>query len=360
MTSALVPSSVAELVDAVRSCPRLLAVGAGTKPRLSAPDVTKVNTSQLRGMVEYEPSEFTFTARAGTAVREVADLLAERGQFLPFDPLWIEAGSTLGGTVAAGLSGPGRLRFGGLRDFILGARFVDGSGRYLRVGGNVVKNAAGFDLPKFFVGSLGRFGILTELTFKVFPAAQSNLTVKLAAANMESASGLLMELGRSRWEPQCLDILPGASDVYARLAGPSDALGDMAKDLLSRYRGRQLTTPEAQQVWSDLREFKWAHDQGVLIKVVLPPLVLPELTRALETIDDSRMHVSSGGNMVFISLAAGKQSVSLSDFLRRLSLPAMTLKGEAPLWCGNHSHWEIAEAVKLALDPENRFPSLNE
>ena len=114
-------------------------------------------------------SEFTFTALAGTPVREIAAALAERGQYLPFDPMLREAGATLGGTVAAGLSGPGRFRYGGLRDFILGVRFVDGEGRLLRLGGKVVKNAAGFDLPKFFVGSLGRFGVLAEMTFKVFP-----------------------------------------------------------------------------------------------------------------------------------------------------------------------------------------------
>ena len=72
--------------------------------------------------------------------------------------------------MASGLSGPGRFRFGGLRDFLIGVQFVDGTGKLVRSGGKVVKNAAGFDLPKFMVGSLGRFGILTELSFKVFPA----------------------------------------------------------------------------------------------------------------------------------------------------------------------------------------------
>ena len=106
----------------------------------------------LNGVLEYEPSEFTFTALAGTPVRDIAAILAERGQYLPFDPMLVGAGSTLGGTVASGLSGPGRFRFGGLRDFILGVRFVDGGGRLLRLGGKVVKNSAGFDVPKFFVG----------------------------------------------------------------------------------------------------------------------------------------------------------------------------------------------------------------
>ena len=171
MSAPLTPTTPAELAEAVRSQPRVLAVGARTKPRLSQvpDDFALVSTLGLRGIVEYEPEEFTFTALAGTSVREIGQALAEKGQYLPFDPMWLEAGATLGGTVAAGFSGPGRFRFGGVRDFILGVRFVDGLGRLLRMGGKVVKNCAGFDLPKFFVGSLGRFGVLAEITFKVFP-----------------------------------------------------------------------------------------------------------------------------------------------------------------------------------------------
>jgi FAD/FMN-containing dehydrogenase len=99
----------------------------------------------------------------------------------------VDSGATLGGTVAAGLSGAGRFRFGGLRDFILGVRFVDGTGRVLRMGGKVVKDAAGFDLPKFFVGSLGRFGVLAQITFKVFPRPASTMTLRLSAATLEDA-----------------------------------------------------------------------------------------------------------------------------------------------------------------------------
>ena len=104
-------------------------VGSGTKPRLAADHGTRITTTALCGIVEYDPSEFTITALAGTSLRELSATLAERGQYLPFDPPFVESGATLGGTVAAGLSGPGRFRYGGLRDFILGVRFIDGEGR---------------------------------------------------------------------------------------------------------------------------------------------------------------------------------------------------------------------------------------
>src|SRR6187431_2188566 len=97
------PSTPAELAEAIRATPRALVVGAGTKPRLSAVsgDWTRISTAKLRGIVEYEPSEFTFTALAGTPLRDIAAALAQSGQYLPFDPLLADAGATLGGTVAA-------------------------------------------------------------------------------------------------------------------------------------------------------------------------------------------------------------------------------------------------------------------
>jgi glycolate oxidase FAD binding subunit len=95
----------------------------------------------------YEPGEFTFTALAGTPVGEVKQLLAEQGQYLPFDPLLVERGATLGGVVAAGTAGPGRYRYGGVRDLLMGVRFVDGLGRLVGGGGQVVKESAGVDVP---------------------------------------------------------------------------------------------------------------------------------------------------------------------------------------------------------------------
>ena len=360
MSTALAPASVTELVEVVRSYPRLLAFGAGTKARLSAVNATRISVSQLRGIVEYEPSEFTFTALAGTPVRELVRTLAERGQYLPFDPLLTDAGATLGGTIAAGVSGPGRLRFGGLKDFILGVQFVDGLGRALRMGGKVVKNSAGFDVPKFLVGSLGRFGVLTELTFKVFPSPASTLTLKLAAGDIEAATRILVEAANSRWETHALDILPGAYDVCMRLGGPAQALQEIADDVFARWPGEKLGDVDAEKIWSDLREFRWVHADRPLIKIALMPTFIPPLYRAVQRFEGLRIHVSSGGNMAFVSLAAPKQAVELNELLRNLSLSGVTLRGEAPLWCGLQPRAEIAQAVKHALDPENRFPPLHE
>ena len=360
MSAVLAPSSLPELVEAVRSTPRLLAVGAGTKPRLSAVDVVKLSMTKLRGVIEYEPTEFTFTALVGTPVREIADALRARGQYLPFDPPCVASGATLGGMVAAGLSGPGRFRFGGLRDFILGVRFVDGAGRLLRLGGKVVKNAAGFDLPKFFAGSLGRFGVLAEVTFKVFPRPSHQLTLRVPVEKMEEATRILLEMTPGRWEPEALDLLPDGGGICLRLAGPERALHEMSREILSRWPGEILAEADAASLWTALGEFQWAYDDGPLFKVALTPNVLSALDEKLHRLDGALSHISAAGNLAFISLPSNSEADQLSTSLRELGLRGLTLRGDVPLWCGLISRPKIAQAVKDALDPNHRFPALDD
>jgi len=274
--------------------------------------------------------------------------------------MWVEAGATLGGTVAAGVSGPGRFRFGGVRDFILGVRFVDGLGRLLRMGGKVVKNCAGFDLPKFFVGSLGRYGALAEVTFKVFPSPASQLTLKLTTSGAEAAAKVLMDAANSRWEPDALDLLPDGKTVCLRLAGPASALETISREILARWPGQTLSAPEADTAWAELREFRWAHAGGVLAKVAITPSVVPSLAAAVGSLDGTRVHFSAGGNVAFVSLPSSVPPTALQERLLALSLPAVSLSGNAPLWCGARRNSAIAPAVKQALDPQNRFPLIDD
>jgi len=369
MNTVLAPTSFEELAEAVRATPQLLAIGAGTKPRLSAVDVVKVSTANLRGISEYDPSEFTFTAAAGTPVREIAAALAERGQYLPFDPLLLEAGATLGGTIASGLSGPGRFRFGGLRDFILGVRFVDGAGRLLRMGGKVVKNAAGFDLPKFFVGSLGRFGVLAEITFKVFPRPAAARTLRLKAATLEGAVKIMTDAASARFEFEALDVEPAGSEVLARLAAPAAALDVLTGEVFARWSGEIVAEDVAESTWSDLRELRWAvldRTNGTnmtdrpLVKVALAPAAVVPLGQGVQSLDGARVHFSAGGNLAFIVLGAPGQAGALDEHLRKLNLSGVTLRGDAPLWLGRQSRPAIVQAMKKALDPVNRFPTLDD
>ena len=355
LNSSLTPASVPELVDAIRSARRVIAVGAGTKPRLAhvSDEFTRISTRMLRGIIDYEPSEFTFTAMAGTPLKVIAAELAQRGQYLPFDPLLADAGATLGGTVAAGLSGPGRFRFGGLRDFILGVRFVDGEGRLLRLGGRVVKNAAGFDVPKFFVGSAGRFGVLAEITFKVFPRPLASRTLRIEAKDVATKAKILMDAASARWELDALDAALEEQAVFARVAGPPAALDALTAEILARWPGAALTNGDASYFWQAITGLRWAHSSGMLIKVALTPgqvIAFAELVRAQA---GARGWVSAGGNAGFISLPNGIVAPPLP-------WPAITLRGEGPLWLGPTRDFQVMRSVKAALDPQNRYPSLDE
>ncbi len=349
------PATATELAEAVRAAPKAIVVGAGTKPRLAAvPDgFARISTAHLRGIVEYDPSEFTFTALAGTPLKEIVAALAERGQYLPFDPLLATAGATLGGTIAAGLSGPGRLRFGGLRDFILGVQFVDGGGRLLRMGGKVVKNAAGFDLPKFFVGSLGRFGALAEVTFKVFPRPAATRTLRLDAKDAAAKGEMLSVAARARWEVDALDAPLEEPAIYARIGGPAEALDALAAEMTGKFPGSTMTSGDGAYLWQSVGGFSWTHSGGTLVKVALTPAQVAEFITTVRAQTGARGWVSAGGNVGYVSMPPGAA-------LPALPWPAMTLRGDAALWPGQRPRFEIMAAVKTALDPDGRFPALDD
>jgi len=313
----IAPATLAELRDAVLSAPRVIAVGARTKPRLADVDAVAITTTALAGITEYDPGEFTITALAGTPAAELVAVLAERGQHLPFDPLLVEAGSTIGGVVAADAGGPGRFRHGGVRDFILGVGFVDGLGRWLRLGGKVVKNAAGFDVPKFLVGSLGRFGVIGSVTFKVFPRPERRITLRLPFSPRT-----LADLARSRYPIEALDVPPGGESLLVRLAGPAAALDALARGI----GGRE----EDDGVWHEITETPWSFRTDIV---------------AAEVVDQRAAHVSGGGSVAW-SHAAPRRG--------------LTLRGSAPLWIGDRPRFAIEAAVKEAFDPVGRFPTLDD
>ena len=145
-------------------------LGGGSKAFYGQPvSGDTLDVMPYRGIVEYEPSELVISVRAGTPLREVEAALAERGQMLPFEPPYFAEAATIGGCVAAGLSGPARAYRGSVRDFVLGVRIIDGLGRDLRFGGKVIKNVAGYDTSRLMTGALGTLGVITEIAFKILP-----------------------------------------------------------------------------------------------------------------------------------------------------------------------------------------------
>jgi len=334
--------------------------GRGTKTALRAPaaDAVELDLTGLSGVLEYEPGEFTFTALAGTPLSTVAGLLAEHGQYLPFDPPLAERGATLGGTVAAGLSGSGRYRFGGVRDFILGVRFIDGTGELIRGGGKVVKNAAGFDLPKLMVGSLGQYGVLAEFSFKVFPRPEAYLSLRANYANLATALAPLQAVYKAPLDVDALDLLmaaDGQAELWVRLGGLSAVLPARAERIGALLGGAQaLAGPEEEAVWHDVRELRWVAPDECLVKVPLSPARLASFDAAVAALPAQRRYVA-GGNAAWVALPVDRLP-GLEAALNAQGLAGLVVFGPAgrPL-LGQSAGAAFARRVKAALDPQGRF-----
>lgn len=353
------PTTISNLQSLISRSERLLPRGRSTKPALSTvPEgVTPVEMAGLSGVVEYDPGEFTFTALAGTPLADVQSLLAEHGQYLPFDPPLVQRGATLGGTVAAGLSGPGRYRYGGVRDFILGVKWINGKGELVRGGGKVVKNAAGFDFPKLFVGSLGQLGVLVEVTFKVFPRPQAFATLRREYRRLNEALEAVYKLYGSQLDLEALDFRPDARSVsvYVRLGGLRDALPARLDRLAQLLDGGEILEGGNDfLLWQNAREFEWSPPGAALVKVPLTPARIPALEAELEKTAALRRY-SAGGQVAWI--AWPDSLTKLHDLLTAQALSGLVVFGPPgrPLLGAPRSDHEFARRVRQALDPQGRF-----
>jgi glycolate oxidase FAD binding subunit len=175
-----------------------------------------LDTRSYAGIVAYEPTELVVTARCGTLLRELEAALAANQQMLPFEPPHFGASATVGGCVAAGLSGPRRASAGALRDFVLGVKLVDGRGQALGFGGQVMKNVAGYDVSRLVAGSLGTLGLIAEVSLKVAPTPAHEITLRFEAPQARA-----LEL-MNRWAGQPLPISATAwhdGELSVRLSG---------------------------------------------------------------------------------------------------------------------------------------------
>ncbi len=255
-----------EIVAAVRAAHAghtpLRLRGAGSKDfygGLLAGEV--LDLSGHRGIVDYEPTELYVTAKCGTPLTEIEAALAEHGQMLACEPPRF-AGATLGGCVAAGLSGPRRMQAGAVRDFVLGVKLVDGRGQVLNFGGQVMKNVAGYDVSRLIAGSLGTLGVIAEATLKVLPKPVAETTLEFACAADEAVRRL------NDWGAQPLPVSASfwhEGRLWLRLSGAAAAVDAAARKL----GGKALA--DAGRIWEDIREQRHAAFVApVLWRVALP------------------------------------------------------------------------------------------
>lgn len=260
------------LIDAVRQAGadgRVLRLrGGGTKDfwgQSLTGDV--LDTRAYRGIVSYEPSELVVTVRGGTPLAELEAALAEKGQCLAFEPPHFGQDTatgatvaTVGGMVASGLSGPARATAGAVRDYVLGARFINGLGEHLTFGGQVMKNVAGYDVSRLMAGSWGTLGLITEVSLKVLPVAPAEATLMVAGLAQKGALDLLhrwggqpLPLNASAWVRDTT-AQPVADYLFVRLRGAvaavQSAIGKMSADAVALgAQVQQMDNAEAAQDW---------------------------------------------------------------------------------------------------------------
>jgi glycolate oxidase FAD binding subunit len=226
-----------------------------------------LDMSGYSGIVAYEPKELVLTVRAGTRLSEVEAELDAQRQMLPFEPPHFGEAATIGGAVAAGLSGPRRPYAGAVRDFVLGTRIVNGKGEDLSFGGRVIKNVAGYDVSRLMAGALGTLGVITEISFKVLPKPPVEATLEFemdeqaATLQVNRWAGLPLPLSATAWE---------AGRLRVRLSGAETAVSAARQ----KMGGESV---EAGDYWRELREHRLPFFTGgeALWRVSVPQVAEP-------------------------------------------------------------------------------------
>ena len=339
------------LIDAVRQAGvdgRVLRLrGGGTKDFWGQSLTGQVlDTRAYRGIVSYEPSELVVTVRCGTPLAELEAALAEQGQCLAFEPPHFGAGATVGGMVAAGLSGPARATAGAVRDFILGARFINGLGEHLTFGGQVMKNVAGYDVSRLMAGSWGTLGLITEVSLKVLPVQPAEATLMCAGLAQGAALDLL-----HRWGGQPLPLnasawvrddtaQPVADYLFVRLRGAVAAVQSALQTLSADARAlgaqvQQMDNAEAAQDWRASGEQALQFFTPPSADACLWRLSLPQTAPVLDVPQPQYIEWQGAQRWLWAPASA---AVALREL-------AQSVGGHATLFRASAAHAEVDKAV---------------
>ncbi len=351
------PDSIEDLIDLLKTETSILPTGGGTKPALTEclHHTTLVDMRGISGIVEYQSSEYTITVKGGTPLSEIKTVLKENGQYLPFDPPLANKGATVAGSVAAGLSGPGAYRYGPLKDFIIGVRFVDGMGNHVKGGGKVVKNAAGFDFPKLFNGSIGRLGIITELSFKVFPEPQAYVTLKASFDSPSEALAIMPKLLGFDLEGVELNAF---NELLLRL-GYQEPTMAARKAGLEKIVGRPLQIVigyHESETWTAISDFDWKQADCNLFKTATTTTSANQLLEALKH-QNPDWHLSNGGKSLYLASSNPDFYNTLDQELSQLHLSGLQLAGSSGRFpiLGKANGLSFVNRIQKALDPNKLF-----
>lgn len=316
-------------------------VGHGSKRGLGRPVEadTQIDVGALSGVTLYEPSELVMTARPGTPMADIAKLLDDNNQELAFEPmdpskLWPgNSAGTLGGAVAINAGGPRRIKAGAARDHVLGFRAVSGRAEIFKSGGQVMKNVTGYDLSKLVAGSHGTLAVLTEISIKVLPRAETERTFVLygldeaaALAALREASGLPHEVSSYACLPDGATVgMASGCCLALRLEGPDVSVATRFDDLVAHFGPRgevdDLGERASRLFWAALRDVEpLAGGDGPVWKVSTAPSEGARFVAALRRSDVplARWYYDWAGGLVWLGLEGTE---SYADTLRATLAP---------------------------------------
>jgi glycolate oxidase FAD binding subunit len=312
------PTTIDELCDAVadaaRTGAKLEIRGGGSKADIGAPrEADLLDMTGFDGIIDYDPAELVLTVGAGTPLAEIEALVAGRDQMLAFEPIdhgplfgRAAGATTIGGVIAAGVSGSRRVARGAARDHLLGFHGVSGRGEAFVGGAKVVKNVTGYDLPKVMTGSWGRLAALTEVTLKVLPRGREQLTLVLDGLSPGKAQAAMARAMGSQADVSAAAHLPGPLATTALKLegfGPSIAARRAMLDVMLAEEGgvRALAGDEAETLWGAIRTLAPLADGRSLWRINTAPSAAGAVVAALELLD-ARWLMDWAGGLVWLTL----------------------------------------------------------
>ena len=311
------PATVSEAAQLLRETDgTVLFRGGATKldwaGRVNAPDLV-LDTTRLQGILTHNPADMTASVRAGTTLTALQEHLAADGQWLALDPPTAQQGATIGGLLAAGDSGPSRLRYGGLRDLVIGVTLVLADATVARSGGHVIKNVAGYDLAKLMHGSLGSLALVAEVVVRLHPLPAASVTTA-ALVNAAAATTAALSIAASPLEPAAVEWVSAGDSghLYVRIDGTASYVDASAQRLVTLLAGlgisaAPLSEQDARSAWQAHGSAVLGTDHETAVRICGLPSDLGSLAghvRQVATAADLEAHMVS-------SAALGIQTVRL-------------------------------------------------
>ncbi len=371
----------AVLAFANREGLKVLVRGGGTQLGLGFPPTGSdilLSTARMNQLVEHAPHDMTATVQVGMRLADLQSALAHARQWLALDPL-LGPSATIGGIIATTASGPRRLRYGGVRDQIIGVRVVLPDGTIAKGGGKVVKNVAGYDLHRLFTGSLGTLGVIVAANFRLYPLPAASRTVELTAPELAPLCDLALRVNGSTLMPTILDILsPTTQDgiyrLIARFEMEEEAADDQAAELVemagSLGRGAQTIASGAEaQLWSQVDTHVAAPSSSETPLALKASVLLTEVGHWLASLQETirqgklsaRWRAHAGHGLIFVRLFGDDAAlVTALEALRQVATrrqgSLVVLEAPPPLlrqvdvW-GTSPALEVMRRLKARFDP---------